>query len=462
MYYRNDENILELLAPHDFIPIDDIKEESKKPQKKGRFIRRRKKRFKRSNEKPSSSDKAIIMLENIANQNTITKSQKKQFTRYQHSLKIPNQIIAPRPFIIHGKKRGAPGFHRQPLIKKYGKIQMVISGRVLITLDEDVFLALSRLAQMYKNVVFLTSVNEIIRTMYKKVAWDTQEAVRKSLKRLYGAEIGIMEKEYTDGELEEKSYNFRIIDEYALETKEQGKTQISLNDFFRRIFTDGFDTYIDSRLRANLKGDIAKALYMYLQRNRRERKPYSIGLYKLCEYINLQTEGLFPFQLRQKIRNGLQVLKDNGHLSSYKLDKKNDKVSVTYAKQEKVKDNKSTSQAKKDDTNPVLTKMFMKLIEGELNEKQKTILIDGISTIVKFQKNIPKRTFEIPEVRSEFGTASATCKCYIEWIEEQDWIDNIHVGIINDNNDVFRKFVKEYEDDYTYFGDYTLIQKKPK
>ncbi len=219
-----------------------------------------------------------------------------------------------------------------------------------------------------------------------------------------------------------------------------------MNDFFRRIFSDGYNTYIDSRLRANLKGDIAKALYMYLQRNRREHKPYSIGLNKLCEYINLQTEGLLPFQLRQKISNGLQVLKDNGHLIKYKLDK-DDNVSVWYAKQQKKKEPTSKAKGKTKDPNPLLTKMFMKLIDDEFSEKQKTTLIDGISTIDEFRKKIPKKTLNVPKLNREFGNLTNLCKNYYEWLDSLNWTDKLYVGVINADGKMWKKFIKEMEEE---------------
>ena len=333
MYYRSDEDLLELLAPCDYIQIDTTKV---KPNSS--FQKKRQRRKDKSQHTNIVSSSKILKLEKIAKQTNLCKP-KTRISQLCQSLKIPNQIIAPRPFLIHGKKKGMPGFHKKPLIKKYGeKIQMVLNGRVLITLDEDVFLALSRLAHEHKSTVFLTSVNEIIRTMYKTVARDTQEAVIKSLKRLCGAEITIREREHIDGKVEEKSYNFHIIDEYALETKEEGKILISLNDFFKRIFSDEINTYINTKQRAGFKGDVAKALYMYLQRNRRESEPYPIKLDKLCEYINLKTEGFAHSQLWQKVGKGLEVLKSNNYLNSYKLDK-NNTIRVWYAKQPKAKDN---------------------------------------------------------------------------------------------------------------------------
>ncbi|MBT6231710.1 MAG: hypothetical protein HOI47_34135 [Candidatus Scalindua sp.] len=415
---------------------------SNKPLQKKR--RRRKDKSQHTN---TVSSNKILKLEMIAKQTALCKT-KTKFSQLCQSLKIPNQIIAPRPFMIHGKRKGMPGFHKQPLIKKYGKIQMVISGRILITLDEDVFLALSRLAHVHKSLVFLTSVNEIIRTMYKKVARDTQEAVKKSLKRLYGAEIGIMERECVDCKVEEKSYNFRIIDEYALETKEEGKTLISLNDFFERIFSDEINTYINTKQRAGFKSDVAKALYMYLQRNRRESKPYFIKLDKLCENINLQTKGFARSQLWQKVGKGLEVLKSNNYLDSYKLDK-NNTIRVWYVKQPKAKDNelekfKSSPKASTDDPNPILTKLFIDSFNFEDNIADKNRLIEGIKSLVEYQGKINIRMSRMNRL---LGTPYRLCKTYIEWLEYQDWMDKIKIGHIKTDGKIFKKFVEEMEEE---------------
>ncbi len=454
MSYINEDE-LGHLAPHDFLPINDVGDESKNRKK---VIRLKKKRFKRKRKSSKNiSEEKIIDLKKIAKQNIITNYERKQFLSFQHSLKIPNEIIAPRPFFIHSTKQGMPGFHQKPLIKNYGRIQMTIDGRKLITLDEDVFLALSRLAKMHKNVVFITTVNEIIRIMHKCVARDTQRAVRKSLKRLYGCEIGITEKVHADGNLEEKCYDFRIIQEYALETREEGKIKvlISMNDFFRKIFSDEHNTYIDTKLRAGLKGDIAKALYMFFERNRRQGKPYRIGLYKLCDYMNLEVEGVLPCRVRKKIEDGLKVLESIKYLSDYKLGKDNNVV-VWYEKIQKKKeadvDNKpiaSTSSKTKEGINSnELAKPLINILDTPMTEGRREKLDEGIKTIVEFQKCIPEKTLDVPKIYRDFGTPERICKCYAEWLSEQNWVDSLHVGFCNANGKMWKRFIEEYTEDY--------------
>jgi|TARA_Y100000034_G_C6904427_1_gene419251 hypothetical protein len=75
-------------------------------------------------------------------------------------------------------------------------------------------------------------------------------------------------------------------------------------------------------------------------------------------------------------------------------------------------------------------------------------LYRGVTSIKKFVMNIPKRSAERAKIRREVGTALKICREYTYWIERQDWIDGINLSILNANNKLWKKFIKDKEKEY--------------
>jgi len=91
------------------------------------------------------------------------------------------------------------------------------------------------------------------------------------------------------------------------------------------------------------------------------------------------------------------------------------------------------------DPNPKLTRLFPFSTPSD-----KAKLIDGIKTLVKYQKNINVRTQQMEHL---FGTPLLLCKTYKEWMEGEDWIEKIEVGYVKSTGKMFKKFVDDMEDE---------------
>jgi hypothetical protein len=157
--------------------------------------------------------------------------------------------------------------------------------------------------------------------------------------------------------------------------------------------------------------------------------------------------GLARSQLWQKVERGLGVLKSNNYLSAYKIDK-NNTVHVWYVKQPKAENNeleksKSGPKASADDPNPIITKYICSRLSFS-DPTDKARLIPGVQTLVDYQKLINLRTAAMERM---FNTPLALCKTYIKWMEYQDWIEQIVIGHVRADGKMFKKFVKEMEEE---------------
>lgn len=95
------------------------------------------------------------------------------------------------------------------------------------------------------------------------------------------------------------------------------------------------------------------------------------------------------------------------------------------------------------DATPKLTALFTPLFNGTIME-DKVRLIEGIHTLNVYQKKIHVR---IPKMERLFGTPYKLCKTYIEWLEDQEWLEEIKVGHIKSDGKMFRKFVDDMEEE---------------
>jgi hypothetical protein len=98
------------------------------------------------------------------------------------------------------------------------------------------------------------------------------------------------------------------------------------------------------------------------------------------------------------------------------------------------------------DKNPVYTGMFKEYLRIENIDARDLIkLIKGIESILEFRSGIPKRSLNLSDqVERKFGNNLSTCKTYITWLKNQDWLEP-HVSSINSTSKVFSRFIKETE-----------------
>jgi hypothetical protein len=100
-----------------------------------------------------------------------------------------------------------------------------------------------------------------------------------------------------------------------------------------------------------------------------------------------------------------------------------------------------------------MTNLFIDLFEIR-NDTDKVRLIDGIKTLVEYQKKIKLR---VPKMHRLYGTSYKLCKTYCEWIGAQEWVDTIQIGMIRADGKMFKRFIKEQEEDC--FG-YELVPER--
>jgi|TARA_Y100000310_G_scaffold218179_1_gene219358 hypothetical protein len=111
---------------------------------------------------------------------------------------------------------------------------------------------------------------------------------------------------------------------------------------------------------------------------------------------------------------------------------------------------KDTTKVK--DSNPNLSKLFS-FPDLDLYPTDKMKLINGVETLINYQGKIHLR---MPKMERLFGTPYLLCKTYKEWLNSQNWVDEIKVGMIRADGKMFKRFIKEMEDEC--FG-YKLVTK---
>jgi hypothetical protein len=98
------------------------------------------------------------------------------------------------------------------------------------------------------------------------------------------------------------------------------------------------------------------------------------------------------------------------------------------------------------DPDPKASEYLITHLGFEVPDYQK--LYHGVKSIQDFVNNIPKKSMDIRKIKGEVGTTLRMCKKYTYWLDHQDWIDSISIPILNTNNKLWKKFIKELEDDY--------------
>lgn len=100
------------------------------------------------------------------------------------------------------------------------------------------------------------------------------------------------------------------------------------------------------------------------------------------------------------------------------------------------------------DPDPKASEYLISRLNGNYTDSDTVKLHNGITSIKKFVTDIPKKSTEQYKIRMEVGNTLRICKAYIYWIQHQDWIDTINVSILNANNKLWKRFVKEKEEEY--------------
>ncbi len=201
--------------------------------------------------------------------------------------------------------------------------RLTVSGERLSIYDETILLSLLTLVRQYKSEGFQTTQYELCKIMNVKPATNTYNAIWKSIDRLAGTKINI---EIWEG----KGRKRKLVQEmtgaiisWAGRDKKSGKLKVVLNPYFIQMYAEGFLTNLDLKFRASLKGDTSKALYRFFQGQKPfyKKGKYEIQLLKLSIAINLQTDNVELFRLREQIRAGLRELRKQGYILRWQINK---------------------------------------------------------------------------------------------------------------------------------------------
>lgn len=245
---------------------------------------------------------------------------------------MPTQMTRTSPFFP--MKRNEPERHlKEPLVQQHSWGKITISGWRLSIYDESVLLSLLHLFKKHGTETFNTTRHTLCKLMNVTPARDTYNALWKSLCRLTETSVRLELWERKEGKRSRIRRRVHTILSGADQVEKSGKILIALNPFFTKSYAEGLLTGINLGFRRALKGDCAKALYRFFesQKDFHKEGKFVVGLIKLCQAINLKTEGVEKFILRRRIRTALGNLRKHSYLERWVV-RKDDTVTVWKSK----------------------------------------------------------------------------------------------------------------------------------
>jgi hypothetical protein len=359
---------------------------------------------------------------------------------------LPNESVVPSPFGIYSRKEDLDFFDpNNPLVIMYGKtVEMFVFGRKLNIRDEDIFIAITQIARERGDLNFITTWQEITRRLKGNYSETVKNSILKSLQRLWTSQIKLIRYDEEGTKPEILIYQ-TILSRMVIDEKTE-KILIHLDPFFQRIFGEKLLTGFNPLFRLGLKGDIAKALYLFCQRQVSARKKsdtvkYEIGLEKLCSLIGYDREGKVPiYDKRVRIKGGCEELKRKGYFRSYQLTK-NDilKLAVKVQKPEEEEQQKALpapaeSNAEPEESEPK-GRALLKQIESEVG-----VPVTGNRTFVAIE------ALKIVAVGNAIGKPRLFDE-FLKWLKDQNWLKTINRGTLDPKKEVFKnRFMKEAMD----------------
>jgi len=277
----------------------------------------------------TSAEKAKALIGNIRSNLENRENQEITYSRVpvpftdDHVL-TPTLLARISPFkpLKRGQKRT---FHKEVVLyrNQFGYIKY--TGQTLGIDDQDIFLQLLRMAREYlfakeKVIELKFSLRWFLREIGRKGSGgDATNRLTASLKRLNGAQIEIKNKQGL--------CYFGVLVYSAKINEETGEMVIKLNpelaDFYYRY---GGYTQLNLTERKELKGDLTKALHMFLssQRNKKQGHHFEYTYQELAEILNL---GGYKRdrRLKESLIKTFHQLWDKKFLLKY--DPKDDRVS---------------------------------------------------------------------------------------------------------------------------------------
>lgn len=187
-----------------------------------------------------------------------------------------------------------------------------IEGKRLSIQDESVLLCLLLLVKKYKTGEFETTQNELCKIAGIHTGKNTYKAIWESIKRLAKTTIDL---DIYDGKGAKRKTVRQMTGSILMfgdRNPETGKLRVVFNPYFLQMYVSSFVTTLNLEFRANLKGDITKALYRFYE-GQREHK-FSCRLLKLAQAININTE-LPKYKIRHHISQAHKELKKARYLN---------------------------------------------------------------------------------------------------------------------------------------------------
>jgi len=216
--------------------------------------------------------------------------------------------------------------------------RITVSGERLSVYDETVLLSLLYLVKKHRSNTFLTTQYELCKFLGVTPCKNTYHAIWESIKRLAhtGVDIFLWEGKGRNRKPAQEMTGTMLA--YGKRDHKTGKLKVIVNPYFSEMFGEGMTTGMDITFRSLLKGDTTKALYRFLQGQRRFYRDgcFEIQLLTLCVAINLHVEGVEPHRLRSLIRAGLKELRKQRYLDRWQLTK-NDMVIMWKSDQKRIK-----------------------------------------------------------------------------------------------------------------------------
>ena len=200
----------------------------------------------------------------------------------------------------------------------WGKITVDSGNECLAIYDESVLLAILELAKESQSEEIQISTYTLAKRMEKNPNKRSYKAIWESLARLMRT---ILKVEIWDGKgqgRKPKKVMMGNILSYAQKDEETNNLEIVLNIYFVKMFGAGFITNLDLKLRASLKGDIAKALYRFFQSHRDYE--YRCHFLTIAGAVNLNT-AMPHTEIKKRLRKGLAELRKAGYLKRWTMPK---------------------------------------------------------------------------------------------------------------------------------------------
>jgi len=209
---------------------------------------------------------------------------------------------------------------------KFGYI--TYTGKTLGIDDQDVFLQLLKLGreQLFAQDPAITieiSIKKFLKLLGRSSGGKQSQLLKQSLKRLTGASITVCRK---GGDIFSGVFLTHWIWDDDLK-----KCVVDLNPKIAEFYyRSGGYTQVDFRQRLQLRGDITKALHLFLssQRNKKEKFQFECSIQELAGILNLDRYSE-NYKLRQVFKTALSKLQDQGFLSSFSFEKDQLKLRMT-------------------------------------------------------------------------------------------------------------------------------------